>query len=267
MTRDYSMRVALAGLMLTAASLRAQTLDQKPLAFDVASIKPNTDAGAMPTWALQPSGGVAITAYRLRQLIAIAYDSPSIQTRDQVVGGPAWINSDHFDIVAKAEVELENDETGRPRRLLAMLRSLLEDRFKLRMHSEHRTAPVFELTLASKDGRLGPRLRSSAQQDCRGPNEHELPTSATRWCGWRGFGTGHFTIQGLTMEDMARGFASTWSAGRPVFDRTGYQGGGTRSSISSRRLSLARIPRLRPCRIPQATVVPTCCQRYAISSG
>ena len=199
------------------------TSEPKPVAFEVASVKANTDAGATPTWTLPP-GGVIITAYRLQQLIAIAYDSPTIQTRDQIVGGPAWIKSDRFDIVAKASGDLENDESGRPTRLLAMLRSLIEDRFKLQMHSEHHRASVYLLMLASKDGRLGPGLRRSKQRDCRGPNEYALPAGATRWCGWRGLGTGRYTIQGLTMEDIARGFAGTWSAGRPVLDQTGLSG-------------------------------------------
>jgi uncharacterized protein (TIGR03435 family) len=167
---------------------------------------------------------VSITAYRLHQLIAIAYDSPSIQTRDQIVGGPAWIKSDHFDILAKASGDFENDESGRPTRLLAMLRSMIEDRFKLRMHSERRKAPVYMLLLASKDGRLGPQLHPSKQPDCRGPNEYTLPASATRWCGWRGFGTGHYILQGQTMADVSRGIASAWSVGRAVLDRTRLSG-------------------------------------------
>ncbi|HUK37384.1 MAG TPA: TIGR03435 family protein [Vicinamibacterales bacterium] len=210
-------------LVAAPAMLRGQAPD-KPFAFDVASVKPNADAGAIPAWAMQPGGGVTITAYRLHQLIAIAYDSPSIQTRDQIVGGPDWIKSDHFDVVAKAAGAFENDETGRPTRLMAMLRSLLEDRFKLRMHSERRDAPVYELRLRNEDGRLGRRLRPSGQPDCRGPNEYALPSNATRWCGWRGFGTGHYTVQGLTMPSIARGLASEWSVGRPVVDRTGLSG-------------------------------------------
>src|SRR5579871_4196646 len=119
-------------LIVAPALLHAQAPEQKPAAFEVASVKLNPDAGATPAWVFQPGGVVTITAYRLHQLIAIAYDSPSIQTRDQIVGGPSWIKSDHFDIVAKAAGTFDNDETGRPTRLLTMLRSLIEDRFKLR---------------------------------------------------------------------------------------------------------------------------------------
>jgi uncharacterized protein (TIGR03435 family) len=195
----------------------------KALEFEVASIKQNTDAGATPTWLLQPSGGVTITAYSLFQLIAIAYDSNSIQTRDQIVGGPTWLKSDRFDILAKADGPLNADETGRPMRLLAMLRSLLEDRLRLRMHTEQRDASVY-LLLANEDGRLGPQLRPSAQQDCRGPVANVVPEDSSRWCGWRGFGTGRYAIQGLTMKDFARGLASAWEVGRPVLDGTGLSG-------------------------------------------
>lgn len=48
---------------------------------------------------------------------------------------------------------------------LLMLRSLLEDRFKLQAHFETREFPIYELVLARADGRLGPELRQSAN-DC-----------------------------------------------------------------------------------------------------
>jgi uncharacterized protein (TIGR03435 family) len=201
-----------------------QRSDQKAPAFEVASVKESTDSGAIRTWVMERNGAVTITAYDVFQLIAIAYDSPSIQTRDQIVGGPVWLKSVRFDIVAKADGSLEADETGRPTRLHAMLRALLEDRFKLRMHTEYRQASVYLLTLANKNGKLGSQLHPSAQQDCRAPVANLIAQDSTHWCGWRGLGTGHFTLQGLSMEDLARGLAGTWSVGRPVVDRTGLQG-------------------------------------------
>jgi uncharacterized protein (TIGR03435 family) len=188
-------------------------LAQPAASFEAASVKQNVDAGSAQTWTVTPDGEVRITNYLLFQLIAIAYDSPSIQTRDQITGGPAWLRADHFDIVAKGSGNLGNDETGRPTRLLAMLRSLLEDHFTLRMHSERREAPVYMLMPANRDRRPGPRLRPFGSEDC-----------ASRDCGWRSFGNGHLTIQGVTMADLARGLASLWSVGRPVIDRTGLPG-------------------------------------------
>lgn len=201
----------------------AHTADQSSLEFEVASIKPNSDFSAMPTFLLQPGGRVTITAYPLFQLIRVAYNSNAIQTEAQIVGGPDWLKSERFDFVAKADGSLDADETGRPMRLLAMLRSLLDDRFHLRVHTELREASVGLLVLANRDGKIGPQLHQSAQ-DCRGPVGNLLPPDSPRWCGWRGGGTGHYTIQGLTMADFATGVAGTWTVGRPVLDRTGLSG-------------------------------------------
>jgi uncharacterized protein (TIGR03435 family) len=212
------------GLLLVAGVLVATAIGPGSPAFEVASIKQNNDINIQQDFQLQPGGRVTITAYPVFQLIRIAYGSNSVQTEGQIVGGPNWLKSDRFDIVAKADGSLEADETGRPMRLLAMLRSLLEDRFHLRVHTEPRSASVYELVLEAKNGKLGPQLRRSAQQDCSGPVGNLIPPDSTRWCGWRGAGTGHYTIQSLTMESFATGFAGTWTAGRPVLDRTGLSG-------------------------------------------
>ena len=58
----------------------------------------------------------------LRTLIRVAYGSETIQTQDQIVGGPSWIGSDRFDIVAKAEGDPGLDASGNPKRLIAMLK-------------------------------------------------------------------------------------------------------------------------------------------------
>jgi uncharacterized protein (TIGR03435 family) len=217
------------GVVLLVAAVGARVLiggqaeDQKSLAFEVASVKQNTDAGATSNVVLQPGGGLTITAYTLFQLIQVGYTTTTIQIASQIVGGPSWLKSDRFDIVAKATGSIDADETGRPTRLLAMIRSLLQERFRLRTHVELRDTPVYLLVLSNKDGKLGPQLHRSAQ-DCRGPVGNLVPQDSPRWCGWRGAGTGHYVIQGLMMQDMAVGFAGTWTVGRPVLDRTGLPG-------------------------------------------
>jgi uncharacterized protein (TIGR03435 family) len=218
-------KAVLLAVVVTAslAMLRAQTPTTSP-AFEVASIRQNRDGSMPQKFDWQPGGRVTVTAYPLFQLIRIAYNSNSIQTEGQIVGGPSWLKSDRFDFVAKANGSLDADETGRPTQLIAMLRSLLEDRFHVRVHTELRDALVYFLALANRDGRLGPQLHRSAQEDCRGPVGTLVPLDSTHWCGWRGGGTGRYTIQGLTMADMATGFAGTWTVGRPVLDRTGLSG-------------------------------------------
>jgi uncharacterized protein (TIGR03435 family) len=78
----------------------------------------------------------------------------------QLVGAPAWLGSDRFDIVAK---EPEGTFTDEQRRL--MIQALLADRFKLQAHLETRELPIYNLVLLRADGRLGPELKPTAV-DC-----------------------------------------------------------------------------------------------------
>ncbi len=60
-----------------------------------------------------------------------------------VEGGPAWTNSDHYQIEAKTE----SDQSQITMRGI-MLQSLLEDRFKLKIHRETREVPIYALNVA-----------------------------------------------------------------------------------------------------------------------
>ena len=128
----------------------------------------------------------------------------------EFVGGPGWIESDRYDIVAKAE--------GTPTRpqLQLMLRSLLADRFKLVVHKETREKPAYALVLARPDGKLGPALRKS-EVDCSPANRDKAPKGA---CGFRA-GQGLITSRSATMEMLASELIMT---GRLVLDRTGLTG-------------------------------------------
>jgi uncharacterized protein (TIGR03435 family) len=67
----------------------------------------------------------------------------------QVLGGPAWIDSDRYDINAKVKGNPTRDEWSQA--IGPMEQSLLRERFKLRLHRETRDLPVYSLTVA-KDG-------------------------------------------------------------------------------------------------------------------
>jgi len=75
----------------------------------------------------QPGGRLTATNVTAAMLIRFAHDLPDFQ----VFGGPDWISSDRFDVVAKAETDAPLDQ----KRL--MLRRLLVERFKLTAHTEH----------------------------------------------------------------------------------------------------------------------------------
>ena len=88
--------------------------------FDVTSVRPNTEQG-QPTYANGKGRGYGKNV-TLKILIAWAWQLQ----RFQIVGGPAWISSDRFEVEGKTE-----DTDADFAQLRLMMRSLLEDRFKL----------------------------------------------------------------------------------------------------------------------------------------
>jgi uncharacterized protein (TIGR03435 family) len=152
------------GMAATLASvpvLRAQSAAGQ--SFEVASVKPSNPNPTGPLGAapmvLPALGRLTATNVTLRMLIMAAYQKQPFQ----IVGGPPWQNSDKFDINAKAEdPSLTTDE------MLALLKTLLEDRFKLKVHTETREMPIFALVVARSDGPLGPKMKASTD-DCPDP--------------------------------------------------------------------------------------------------
>ncbi len=109
--------------------------------FEVASVRINNSG--LPSGSLSGTdkSRFAATNITLKLLLTMAY-----QVRDfQVIGGPAWLNSDRFDLAAKAETEADWD------RMMLMLQSLLEDRFGLVIRRETRELPLYKL-VAAKGG-------------------------------------------------------------------------------------------------------------------
>ena len=122
--------------------------------FEVASVKPNKSGEGFVQ--LGGRGGqFTITNAPLRLIIRNAYRLQDFQ----IVGGPGWLNSDRFDIVAKS------DPTATPDQTQAMIKALLAERFKLKVHTESRELPLYALQLARSDGKLGPKIKTAAV-DC-----------------------------------------------------------------------------------------------------
>jgi uncharacterized protein (TIGR03435 family) len=194
------------------------------ITFEVASIKQNKSNDARQGARILPGGRIEVTNLPLRMLIRMAYGSENIQTAGQIVGGPGWIGTDRFDIVAKAEGDPGLDAQGRPTRLITMLKALLEERFKVKAHTEMREAQTYALVLANKDGKLGPEMHES-KADCYSPASPPPQGQAPdpqRLCGIRG--TPSVTALGTSMMQMAQLFSQYPVVGRPVTDRTGLSG-------------------------------------------
>jgi uncharacterized protein (TIGR03435 family) len=142
---------------------------QEPVAlprFEVASIKQSTSDDRARMGA-QPGGRVTVTNTPVRDLIAAAYGmySAPAMIHARVLGGPDWLDADRYNINAKASGEFQFGPDGPPKDMLLMLRALLQDRFKLKMHYETRELPTYDLVLARTDHTLGPELHKS-NVDC-----------------------------------------------------------------------------------------------------
>jgi uncharacterized protein (TIGR03435 family) len=181
--------------------LSAQTPASR--AFDVASVKPNRSG--LPFGNFQIEGNlVTFTNTALRELIRNAYDIRDLQ----LIGGPSWLNTDHFDIAAKADVSAA-ERLDLPR-IKIMTRALLAERFKLVVHNERREMPIYALVLARSDGTFGAQLRRTTV-DC----------ATAKDCGTRG-GPGTLRGRGITMVQLAISVLP-W-VDRLAVDRTGLTG-------------------------------------------
>jgi uncharacterized protein (TIGR03435 family) len=108
------------------------------LTFDVASIKPSQPGGGIYTIKPLP-GGSGYTAQNapFKLMIALMYKVPM----RQIIGGPDWIDTDRFDVEARADQPYSVDD------LHVMFQNLLADRFNLKFHKEIKEGPVYALSV------------------------------------------------------------------------------------------------------------------------
>jgi uncharacterized protein (TIGR03435 family) len=192
-------------------------LDPNGPRFEVVSIKPNKSGERGGSSQFQP-GGYSGTNVTLSRVINVAY-LPLLH--DQILGGPGWLQTDHFDVVGKAT------GTPAPDRIQAMLRAMLADRFKLVVHKETRELPVYTLVAARTGGQLGPQLRKSdvscspARDTSPGSSPQPLQKAGQApACGFL-VNDGVIRGDGITIAMLARELSLV---GRVVLDRTGLDG-------------------------------------------
>jgi len=205
-------------MILAVLPLYAQTQRPKPM-FEVASIKRDTSSEGNARVTDAPGGRFIASRIPLRRVIQFAY-----RGNEDFIGGPDWIDSDRWNIEAKAADGTVPPRTGlpdmtTPDTIALMVQSLLEDRFQFKAHTETRNLPLFELTVAKG----GPKMKLS---------EDQTPPAALQGAGGRGtgltrgamrLGRGDFEGQAQTMEIFAKALGALY-AGRPVIDKTGLKG-------------------------------------------
>ena len=214
---DAASAIMLCGLMLAASFAPrwiALAQDQPRLTFEAATVKPSNSDESRVSGGFRLGGRYTVINYTLRSLIAAAYVRPQVNPDFLIAGGSRWIDSDRFDVDAKAADEFPAGEDGpaAPRR--RMLQALLEDRFKLKVHHETRQGPVYALLFARNDRAPGPNLRRSSI-DCA------APPPGTRGCTAR-VGPGRIAAAGTTVAQFTSLLPRF--VDRVVVDSTGLMG-------------------------------------------
>jgi uncharacterized protein (TIGR03435 family) len=143
----------IAVLLLAFGTLAAQAPAVDPnLKFEVASIKPSVGgAGGQ----IRPAPGgqrYVANGVPLSLMLMVAYRIKA----DQLIGGPAWITADRFEMDAKAEKPSTAEE------LRMMLRNLLTERFQLKFHTETKELPVYVLSVDKGGPKMTPHDGQSA---------------------------------------------------------------------------------------------------------
>jgi uncharacterized protein (TIGR03435 family) len=173
------------GLLVLEITAFAQTQ------FEVAAIKRSDPSHVGVQTFIAPGGKFSALTAPLKSLVCFAY-----QLRDhQVTGGPAWVETEPFDVSAKTDGVAGYDQ------IRGMVQALLADRFQLKFHRETREQPIYSLVLAKN----GPKLQG-VQSAGRGVG-----------IGARGRLNGN----GSDMATLAS--ALSGMLGRSVVDRTGLK--------------------------------------------
>jgi uncharacterized protein (TIGR03435 family) len=206
-----SVTIATVGTSVAMRAQAPQPTDKKAPAFEVATVKRNTSLDGSGGIRSEPGGRFQAVNAPVFWLVASAYsDSMGGLRPSQIIGAPSWLEAEHYDISAKATDAADMSDFSKTRLLL---RSLLEDRFKLHTHREQRQMSIYALVRVRTDGALGPRFRQSTA-DC-------FKESAR--CGFTGGPVGRIKADAITMDILTQLLAN--ASDRIVVDRTGLTGG------------------------------------------
>ena len=214
MQSRYVVAVSVMLLILSAAAS-----GQTRLEFEVASIRPSNLQGAQFTAGVHVDGAqVQFSLVPLITYIGYAYD-----VRNYQIAGPDWLRSEFFDIVAK----LPDPSAAKQRS--EMLRSLLADRFGLKVHRETRDFPVYVLEVAKSGLNVKEQPRDPASEV-----DEKVPSNVTvsgdragttfNLGGGSFFSAGEKGIEGRKLSMAAFAYLLTPFLDHPTVDKTGLKG-------------------------------------------
>lgn len=183
----------------------ANTVRPNPPVFEVASVKPSKP-GCAPVMHASAVGEFIARCMTIPGLVAYAYQIP-LPSDLSIPGLPGWAFSAFFDLEAKPDDDMEAAMQKLPRKeqlklTQQMLRALLAERFKLRVHHEFRERTIYKLVIAKS----GFKLKNAAQSEPPKPFVLSLDY-------FKGTGNIKLLVVGLTTV-----------LGRTVVDGTGLRG-------------------------------------------
>jgi uncharacterized protein (TIGR03435 family) len=159
---DFRIAILMRGLLfvrliaatsMAAGAAAGQTAEAPPSSFEVASVKIAAPLDPAKLMAGQQRVGLTLDAARvdirsltLGDLIRTAY-----QVKMYQISGPAWIETERYDIVAKLP------DGAKRGQIPAMLQALLAERFRMTVHRSTTEVPAFALVVAKG----GPKLKAS----------------------------------------------------------------------------------------------------------
>ncbi len=200
--------------------------------FEVASIKPAAPQ-AVNQFRVMMRGGpgspdpgqLTYTNVSLKNILTNAYGVKTFQ-----ISGPAWLDTDRFDLLAKIPKGATKDD------LKVMLQNLLAERFKLTLHREKKDLPIYALVVAKN----GPKLKEASDDAAAAPDAPPPPPPGGRVTvgkdgfpqmpkGGRGglmmmMNNGRLRLVGNKQPVSAMTDMLSNQLGRPVVDMTGLTG-------------------------------------------
>ena len=190
--------------------------ETKSQTFEVASIRPsNPDVSISAGVSISP-GRFTARRVSVNGLISYAYNV----TIYSVSGGPDWADSQEFNVDAGFDPSLETPNTPSFRRgdenCKRMVRSLLADRFQLRVRHETKVESIYTLVVGNGGSKLVPAPPTPFDSENANSSKTE-PSSIT-------FMQGQWVAKRQTMADLAEMLSGQPGISRIVVDETGLKG-------------------------------------------
>jgi len=179
---------------------------EAPIAFEAADVHVSAKSRT-PSMA---AGGLRGTRYLVRQatmvdLISLAYDIDN----DKILAGPSWLDTDRFDVSARAPARSTPDQAK------VMMQTLLAERFSLKIHKDSKELPGFVLSTGSGKPKMKPAADKDAPPNCQGQPQAPSPDTVPQQV---------VDCHSMSMDDFARIAGQIANNSSSALNKTGLEG-------------------------------------------